>query len=131
MTVDIIPFETWHLDEMDIQERQSLPDSVAVTGYAYTIVNGSVLACFGAVLAWKGRYVAWAVLSKAAREHMLAITRLVKRKLSKADGRVEITVESDFPEGRRWARMLGFHIEAERMAGFGPSGEDHTLYARL
>jgi len=57
---------------------------------------------------------------------------LVKRFL---DGcylhRIEMTVDCDFPQGHRWAKMLGFTMEAERMRGYRPDGGDCALYARL
>jgi hypothetical protein len=69
--------------------------------------EGRPIAAAGAICTMGDLPIAWAVLSEAAGRHMLAITRIVQTILPGL-GRVETGVFSDFPAGRRWARMLGF-----------------------
>lgn len=127
----MIPYEPWHVDEMDVQNAQESAPEVIVDGHTFTIVDGTILACFGACEVWQGRYVAWAVLSKGAAKKMLTVTRTINSYLKKATGRIEITVDCNFSEGHRWAKMLGFNCEAERMINFGKDGTDYSLYARI
>ena len=42
-----------------------------------------------------------------------------------------VTVDVDFPEAHRWAKMLGFKMEAERMEAYAPDGRACSLYARI
>lgn len=59
------------------------------------------------------------------------LTSMVFNKLNKIEGRLEISVRCDFALGHKWAKMLGFRVETERMERFGPEGEDHTGYVRI
>jgi hypothetical protein len=43
---------------------------------------------------------------------------------------VELTVLKHFAAGHRWAKMLGFEIEAPLMRGYNPDGTDSVGYAR-
>lgn len=124
-----IPFEPWHIDVMEVQRFQDVSPFV-VDGPAYTFIDGRILACVGIVEVWEGRSLAWAVLSVHAREKMLSITRETKRLMDTVKGRMEITVASDFEMGHRWARLLGYKLEAERMKQFH-KGMDYSLYARI
>jgi len=45
--------------------------------------------------------------------------------------RVEAYVDFEFEPGHRWARMLGFKLEAPRMKCHRPDGGDSALYARI
>jgi len=105
--IEQIPFQPWHLDMIDTQEAQKSVITADVGGEAFTLIDGRILACYGAVRIWEGRWMAWAVLSRYAKDYMLSVTRHVKNVMKKADGRLEIIVESDFKEGLRWAKMLG------------------------
>ena len=42
-----------------------------------------------------------------------------------------MTVDCEFEQGHRWAKMLGFTMEAERMRAYRPDGGDVALYARV
>lgn len=100
---------------------------------AYAAVDAdTVLGIGGVVRPWAGRAVAWSVLSAEAGPHMLAITRAVKRFFALLpDRRIEISVRRDHNAAHRWARQLGFSLEANRMAAYGMDGRDYSLYARV
>jgi hypothetical protein len=76
--------------------------------------------------------MAWAFIAKTDPKNFLKGHRAVKRFL---DGcytqRIEMTVDCDFPEAHRWAKMLGFTMECERMKYYSPDGRDCALYARI
>lgn len=74
--------------------------------------------------------VAWAVLAEACRDYMPNITAKVRGVIKSIPARrVEIVVHCDFEAGKRWAKLLGFQVEAERMRGYDPDGRDMALYA--
>lgn len=139
--MDIRPFLPVDIELMDIQAKQSpgvkflteeqaeqLAELDSWTGW----IGWEPIICAGTVPIWLGRYAAWAYLSRRAQRHMPAIHRAVKRYLDEFDGRrLEIAVACDFAAGHRWARMLGFEMEAERMRAYSPLGEDHALYVRV
>ena len=139
--MNVIPYEPRHLDEMTMQPSQRyLRDFVtpeaaaAVAGFpAYTATHGDdILGCGGVVPVWSGRGVAWSFISAKAGPHFVAITRAVRKFLdAQPQDRIETTVDIDFADGHRWARMLGFRLEAGRMQKYRPDGGTCSLYARV
>lgn len=137
----VVPYEPRHLDEMTMQPSQRyLRDFVtpeaaaAVAGHpAYTAVcEGEILGCGGVVPVWQGRAIAWSFISNKAGPYFVAITRAVRKFLDdQPQDRIETTVDMEFADGHRWARMLGFKLEAGRMAKYRPDGGTCSLYARV
>lgn len=95
------------------------------------VCDGDPIACGGVMEHWRGRYVAWIYMGKNASEHIVAITRIARDKVSRAKGRVEMTCRADFAQGLRWARMLGFVVETPLLKAYGPQGEDHVGFVRI
>ncbi len=80
----------------------------------------------------KFRSIAWALLGRDSGKHMLTLTRKVREIIhSHPSPRIEILVDYDFKEGHRWAKLMGFEVEAPRMQKHGFFGNDETLYARI
>lgn len=140
--MDIVPFRAEHFDRLVVQEAQAylsrwLPSKANAKALeqteAYTgLAGGRVVACAGILPCWEGRAVTWAYLDENAGEHMLALHRAVKRFLDNCDiKRIEATVDCEFPEGHRWARMLGFELECKRMRAYRADGGDSALYVRI
>ncbi len=78
------------------------------------------------------RAIAWTLIGKDAGPHMRAITRKVKQMLDDAaPERTEMYVDCQFQNGHRWAKMLGFTLEAPCMRKHGYLGNDEALYARI
>ena len=137
----VIPYKADHLKVLMIQEAQqymqvyiSEADTKALEqGHAYTgFKNGTVLICAGVMPIWKGRGLAWAYVAQQAGRHMVELTKNVKRVLDTLPfNRIEAAVDVDFKPGHRWARLLGFELEVERMRKFRPDGGDSALYARV
>jgi ribosomal protein S18 acetylase RimI-like enzyme len=136
----VVAYEADHLRRLQLQESQAyLVDWI--DGYlmasledvpSFSVMNGdTVLGCAGISPMWRGRGLAWAYISSDAGEHFMFIHRATARFLdAQTDRRIEMAVDVDFKEGHRWAQMLGFKLEAERMRGYLPSGGDCSLYAR-
>lgn len=138
----VVDFRPEHLLKINIQEKQLetageidlqygrglLAAGPAITG----MIGDEIIFCGGKAKQWEGRYILWAVLSKAASKHMVRATKIARRMiaLQEEDCRLEAIVRSDFDQGHRWAHMLGlqWHHHEEK---FLPGGFDADIYVRL
>jgi hypothetical protein len=135
----IVKFEAEHLSRLALQDSQ-LSLSKELTNpeyakmlegmYAYSKIDGDeVLCCAGLMQTWPGRSVGWALISRNAGKHFIEIHRNVAAAIRMCpDRRIEIAVDSEFPQGKRWAKMLGLTYEGT-MKAYGTDGRDHDLYA--
>jgi hypothetical protein len=109
-------------------EGRALEEHPSYTGWH----EGVPIVSAGIIPQWQGRAIAWAFLAEVPKPVMIAVHRAVRDFL---DGcyiqRIETSVRCDFPEGHRWATMLGFKMEAECMRAYGADGSDAALYARV
>lgn len=138
-----VPFEPGHLRALDVQEAQkAVLGSIEQDGYgehlhslgpAGTLMAAGVpVACAGLMMVGEHRAVAWAILARDCAPRMRALHRAVSRFLETCGvRRVETVVLCDFEAGHRWARMLGFKMEAERMEAYDAAGNAYALYARV
>lgn len=77
---------------------------------------------------------AWAFFTPAASRHMASIAIETRRALNALPfRRVEYFIRRDagLEASERYARALGFQLEAERMRKWHPDGSDYALYARI
>lgn len=139
--IKVVPFQAAHLAAIRLQDMQAhLSDWVTTeqglaleAHQSYTaLLEDEPVAAAGVIEQWRGRSIAWAFISDTGPRLFLPVHRAIKHFL---DGcyvqRVEMTVDCDFPAGHRWAKMLGFEMEAERMRNYSPDGRDCALYARI
>lgn len=134
-----------HLPRFRLQRAQAeaaslleTPDYAAslANDYAWTgLVAGCVAGVGGVLPQWRGRAVAWALISETLTAHnFLRAHHKVRDVLAAAhrDGwhRIETTVDSGFDAGHRWVRALGFTPEG-LMRAYSPEGRDHVLYVHL
>lgn len=139
--IERIRFKKEHLDRMIHQESQKGLEyleteelfSMLEGEDSYSIFDGEeVLCCAGVVKMNVGRGVAWAYLANELNHRMVTVTRIVKRYLNDAPfHRIEMHVDCDFEEAHRWAKMLGFEKECDRMKAFTPDKRDCALYAMV
>ena len=139
--MQVVPFQADHLEQLPLQDSQmhlsgwvSEEQGIVLEGSpSYTAIHdGEPIAVAGILPCWHGRAIAWAFLSDIGPRDFLMIHRAVERFLDNCGfNRVEISVDCDFPAAHRWARLLGFEMEANCMRGYGPDGRDCALYARL
>ena len=137
----VIPFKREHIAAMTLQKHQYGLDGYLTkaifddleSGSAFTALDGDeVLACSGVVEIYEGRGLAWAYISETVGNRMLYVTRKVRDYLDLTTcRRVEMDVDCDFEQAHRWAKMLGFELEATCRKAFTPSGKDCALYARV
>lgn len=142
MSLLVAPFVPHHLTLINTQpgQRKDLSifgnprygESLAQGGPAFTVFNdGEVVACLGVFDYWEGRGACWAVLSGDLKTLMVGLTRRISAWFEQSDyRRLECSVDPNFPEARRWARLLNFQEEG-LMRKYTPSGADHLLYARV
>lgn len=115
-----------HVTEADVENLLGFDAFAGVTP------DGAVVGAAGIYPIWHGRAICWALLGANAGPYFVQIHRAVKRFLAiQQFRRLECTVDCGFDAGHRWARMLGFKREAERMQAFDAAGRDHALYARI
>jgi hypothetical protein len=136
----IIPFRAEHYHAMELQPQQQyikahvLEDNLHALEdqCAFTIMREDVpLMCYGWVPVYPTRVSMWAILSAHAGPHMRALTRIALDSIEHLPHRrIEIEVDYEFEQGHRWAKMLGFSIEVERLKGYRMDGGDSALYAR-
>ncbi len=138
--VEIVPFEAWHVEDLMDQFTGGQPQVIQVNshfleneGNAWTLLDdtGTILSCGGTIEQWPGRHQAWMYFSPSAGKYMRRITRFVQLVLEGIPGRIELEVIADFKLGHRWAKTLGFHVEAPRLEAYGLAGEDFVGYARI
>ena len=134
-----------HLDGLRLQPEQAeLQYQLGIPGYARAIegphtwtglVDGRVVGVCGIQEKWKGRGLAWALLTTGltARDFLRAHNK-VREILDLAQiqklVRVETAVLVKHEEANRWARTLGFEREG-LMKKYSPEGNDAWLYARV
>jgi hypothetical protein len=138
----VVPFEAGHLKQLGIQQSQEvfksmmLKDEYGISlekgGPAFSaFVDGEIIAALGVIPQWENRAMAWGLIGGNARRHFVPLTKAIMRFLEVTPHRrVETSVDSDFAEGHRWARLLGFENEG-RMRAYTPDGRDCNLYARV
>lgn len=131
--MDVVPFKAEHLLMISLQESQQylgpyinedLAKSLELEDWSWTgLEDGVPLACSGVQPIWQGRGMAWAYISDRASKHQfLKVHRAVQEFLDNCFlKRIEMTVDCRFEAAHRWARMLGFKMEAGRLEAFTPS----------
>ncbi len=134
-----VPFKVEHIRQIAAQEAQQhlapwiegKDLSSLETKWSYTYLkDGRPRACIGATLLWPGRGEVWAYLDQAAGSDLLAITREARNLIVNSEfNRLEAVVHANWAAGHKWPRLLGFRLEAARMAKYFIDGSDAALYA--
>lgn len=109
-------------------------EQAQLSAVAYTAINnhGEVTAIGGIMEYWHGRAEAWGMLRTNTPSEFLAVHRAALRMMKQYQGRIELVVDCDFPEGQRWASALGFKLETPLMPGYLPEGRgDASMYVRI
>lgn len=140
--MEIIEFESWHLEHLRLQDAQSYMLSYITPEYgqlleeagpSFTALHHGVpKAAAGIVMCHPQRALSWALLSAMGPQQFLPVHRGVKAFLDRQTiRRIEANVDVSFPQGHRWIRALGFELEAPRMRAYSPEGRDYALYSRI
>ena len=130
----IIPFSWYHPALADHPDPRLVEQSAL--GPAFTLMaDGKVAVMWGWVLPWKGLAEGWMIATPAVRPHALWFTRAAKRFCAISAQalhlrRIQIHVQTSNPMFERWARAVGFKLEA-RLPAFCEDGSEVALMAML
>lgn len=137
----VVPYQATHMKALVAQRAQQYLGAYMTPEYCASlestlafaaIEDGTVLGCGGLMEMWAHRALVWSFVGANAGKHFTKIHRAVKEFIDNAPyRRIEAEVDVDFAPGHRWARMLGFTLEAERMKCFRVDGGDSALYAKV
>jgi hypothetical protein len=138
----IVPFKAQHMVDFEVQSMQAAEASILTQQEAMALENttayslfeeGRILACFGMIEVWAGRSIGWSYVSQHIGRRYVKLHRAALRVIDMCEWRrLETYVDVDFAEGHRWARMLGFQLEIDRMRNFRPYGMgDSAMYVRI
>lgn len=134
------PLDPEALMDLYLSQGLTVPMQVVVdlckaeTGQMVVDDEGTVYGAGGIHVVRDGVGLAWVVLSPKWLEHWKDITFAVLNNLPALNmkyRRIEAVVKCEFKAGHRWARFLGFELEAPRMSKWGDDGTDYALYARV
>lgn len=141
--VSVVKFEPTHMEELmklkisplfKASMNKERMEIIAAKPHNFTALSdkGEVLACIGLSIYWADRAEAWAIFNPDCKKYFLGIHHAVKRFLANSPvKRVEAAVDVNFKEGHRWAKSLGFKLEAEHMTSFWPDGTACSLYSKV
>ena len=140
-SVDVVPFQAWHLDWLNLQASQRMLSPLLTAQYGraleragpcYSAFAGSrVLACAGVVEFWEGRAQVWSLLSEDMPLYRKSIHRAVTTfLLSYRTRRLECVVDPRSTASIRWAEHLGFEFEGT-MPKYNPDGSNQLMFVRL
>lgn len=134
------PFKIHHLEKLEKQKQktylhftEAIRKSLENSPHTMTLhKDGRIYFCGGLLKHWPGRYEGWAVFDRKIGQEFITIHRMVKRYLELVDfRRIECVVNFEFSRGHRWAKALGFEVEASLLKRYFDTGEDAVLYARV
>lgn len=137
-----VPYRPQHVLDLRIQPGQAwiapyLTDAVlnAMRGpHSFTFMDGDEpLASVGVTKVWEGRGALWSVIGGEIGPRRFMVASLHARRFLDAVPfrRVEAAVDVNFAEGHRWAKLMGFALEASCMRAYQIDGTDCALYARV
>ena len=139
--IQVVPFKAEHLTAIKLQHAQMYLSELVTQEQAVSLetqdsytatLDGHPVGAGGIIPQWAGRSIAWAFIAEVGPKNFLYIHRAVKRFIDSCYvKRLEITVDCEFEAGHRWAGMLGFTKELDRMVAYRPDGGDCALYARI
>ena len=137
----VVPFQSWHFWDIKPQASQAYVQRFATNDgiealekhASYTcMVDDAPVCCFGYMELYPTRASIWSYMSEDAAPHFIRLTKIAHRFIkSLPHKRLEMEVDAEFEQGHRWARMLGFTLEAECLRGYRMDGGDSAIYARV
>lgn len=142
--IELCSFEPWHIDyiqpraffdsDKKMKERiiEVQKNDMNITHSIFR--NGKIVAIIGIFSVFERHYQVWSVTTESIKSIAIEFVRLCKWLLEFYQEklgilRYHVTVDCSIHNGAKLVEVLGFHKEAT-MVKYGPSGEDHYLYAR-
>lgn len=136
------PFKAAHLSQLAVQDAQRWTLSymspalmMTIEGqWSNTVFRDGRPICCGGVIEQRPDYgILWSFVGSDVTVYdFRKLHRLVSLFIADLPyRRLEMHVDTNFRNGHRWAKALGFTCEAYRMRGFLLNGGDASLYARV
>ena len=138
---EVLKFKLEHLAPLLEQQMNASLKNWAETEYAEHMEktdavtffhNGVPMVCGGISEYWKGRGHLWCIFNEESKEHFIPTFRAIKAWLTdmqKKYFRIELSVSTEFFQGHRRAKMLGFEMEILAAKKYLPSGETCSIYS--
>ncbi|VVE74063.1 hypothetical protein PCA31118_04672 [Pandoraea captiosa] len=139
--MQISPYRASDMHELMLQPAQAaMRPLLLANGYPEALeplesftgrIDGRVVVCAGFFTLWEGNVRAWALIAgDIGPMGMLALHRAVRRAMiSCAARRIEVEVDTNFPQAHRWVKMLGGFEWEGTMRKYSPEGRDTDRYA--
>lgn len=136
--INVVPYKQEHLVEImtsGTQESCGFFDEITHQNVVTLLYNGHPIAILGAVELLRGLFQMWALVSKNVTQtpkefHKTTKTLLEYFMTTRQVRRAQVSVNTDFDMGWRWARKLGFKCEGI-MRKYGVDGKDYWLFAKV
>jgi hypothetical protein len=136
------PFKAAHLSQLAVQDAQRWTLSymspalmMTIEGqWSNTVFRDGRPICCGGVIEQRPDYgILWSFVGSDVTPYdFRTLHHLVSLFIADLPyRRLEMHVDTNFRNGHRWAKALGFTCEAYRMRGFLLNGGDASLYARV
>ncbi len=139
--ITLVPYKAEHLSRLTLQPAQEhlrpylTEENLKLMegDDSYTMLEDGVpIFCGGVVELWQNRGVMWCYIGGVSRKGFIGIHNITKQYIDLfPQKRLEFYVDENFENGHRWARALGFHLEAPRMEAFTISGSASSMYALI
>ncbi len=136
MTHEISPLEPVHLSEVfdkaDLRDvypldQQELLDQIQRQNSWTLLIDGEAEGVGGTVEYWPGRSMVWAIFTDKARQHPRTMSKSARHALKFANGRIEASARTDWPQAQRFLEHLGFS-KGELMEEYDACNADHYAY---
>lgn len=139
--IEVAPFKAEHFDyilETGMVDKKLRPfltkdhgQNIEKRGGYFSILEDKKAVAIGGITEfWKGRGEAWLIFGQPRTQSFVTIFKIVQRFIQLSTlSRIEMIIECDFVQGHRWARLLGFKKECEKMEKYLPDGSNASLYA--
>ncbi len=138
----VVPFHAAHILALKLQPAQAWIGAYLTEPQLRTLENewavtlmddGVPLGSAGAVPWHQNRALVWSFVGDRITKRIFVEVHLLARQWLRGlpFRRLEAAIDIDFAAGHRWATLLGFTVEAERMRGYMVDGRDCALYAMV
>ena len=143
-SVEIVQFEPWHLDWLQVRSQQQIEiESVPMkrkyglwlkgSGPAVTVFAEGVVCCAGVVGRSYSRGEVWSLMGDAVDAHKLSVHRAAKHYVdawARRFPRLEMVIDPRFTKAVEWSLRLGFKYESTKEC-YEVDGTSRDMYVRI
>lgn len=140
--IEIVEFEFKHVKEIAARDSTGRIspyidsghfDGLIQSVWKYTaLFKGEAVFCGGVMVYGKNRGEAWALFGNLPSSLFVTVHRKTAQFLKTCPlDRIEAVIDFEFFQGRKWAKMLGFKLEAPRLERYFENGRDGSLFCLI